>query len=99
VPRPPRSIRTISAYADGTPHGVNVYRSMETPSKVFAYYDAKMRESGWLGYDPQLDDTKGRAYLKNGVVVTLAATEAPEGNHYALGLSGVNAEEDKLGRK
>ena len=95
IPRVPSSIRTMSAYAEGTPYGVNVYRTSDAPSKVLAYYDKEMHERDWIVYDPELDEKEhgavGHAYLKEGVVLTLAITSEPEGNFVALGLAGATA--------
>ncbi len=95
IPRPPNSIRAISAYAEGTPYGVNVYRTSDSPAKVLAYFDNEMKARDWFVYDPELTEqehgTQGRAYLKHGIVLTVATTVEPEGNFVALGLGGASA--------
>ncbi|HVJ94734.1 MAG TPA: hypothetical protein VM580_33335 [Labilithrix sp.] len=101
IPRVPNSNRTLSAYAEGTPYGVNVYKTSDPPAKVLAYYDSEMVKLGYVGYDPELDEAKeggtGHAYVKDGVVLTVAARVDPEGTFVALGLAGVSADET-LGR-
>jgi hypothetical protein len=97
VPRLPRSVRTLSAYADGTPYGINVYRTDESPAKVYAYFDQRMHDASWEVYDPQLTDGAARGYLKDGVVVTVTSSVLPDGHFVSVGLAGVSPH-DKLGR-
>jgi hypothetical protein len=105
VPRVPNAIRTISAHAEGTPYGINVYRTTDKPTETIAFYDKAMHEKGWFTYDPELNEkdhsTIGRAYMKDGVVLTGASSVQPVGNFIALGLAGVSAQDDpkKLGRR
>ncbi|RYE73985.1 MAG: hypothetical protein EOO74_12230, partial [Myxococcales bacterium] len=39
APRPPRSIRRLSAEVDGVPYGVRLYESEETPEAILSFYD------------------------------------------------------------
>ncbi|MBX3224953.1 MAG: hypothetical protein KF795_30835 [Labilithrix sp.] len=93
IPRVPNSVRAISAHAEGTGYAINVYKTTEPSARTLAFFDDKMKSTGWVAYDPELtektDGTEGRAYLKQGVVVTVATTVEPEGNFVAVGLSGV----------
>lgn len=98
VPRYPRSVRMVSAHAEGTPYGINVYKTPDSPTKVVAFYDEEMHKRGWTAYDPQLKETEARGYLKNGVVVTLGSSPEEGQNYITLSLSGVSAT-DKLGQK
>jgi hypothetical protein len=97
VPRVPNSVRIIAAHAEGTPYGVNVYRTTDSPSNVLSFYDKDMKARGWFGYDPKISETEpnsqGRAYMKDGVVVTVASTVQDKDHVVALGLSGVSADD------
>lgn len=101
LPRVPNANRTLSARAEGTPYGVNVYKTTDAPSKVLSFYDDEMVQRGFRGFDPEMNEEEhggtGRAYVKDGVVLTVATTVLPEGNFVALGLAGVSAD-DSLGR-
>ena len=93
LPRVPNSTRALSAYAEGMPYGVNVYRTTDSPSKTLAFYDAQMIERGFHGFDPEFTEEKNggqaRAYVKDGVVLTIGTKVQPEGVFVALGLAGV----------
>jgi hypothetical protein len=101
IPRPPTSNRLLSAQVEGTPFGVNVYRSKQGPANVVGFYDDEMAKRGWMAIDPELDrqmakrgqENKtgaiGRLYEKNGVVLTLAANLDEGDTITALGLAGV----------
>jgi hypothetical protein len=105
IPRVPSSVRTISAHAEGTPYGINVYRTTDKPAETLAFFDREMHAKGWFTYDPEMNEKDhgglGRAYMKDAVVVTLATSVQPEGNFVAVGLAGVSPNDDprKLGRK
>lgn len=101
IPRPPTANRLLSAQVDGTPFGVNVYRSKQAPAAVVGFYDDEMIKHGWYAIDPQLDghmamrgdDNKagavGRLYERQGVVLTLASHVDEGETITALGLAGV----------
>lgn len=101
VPRPPTSNRLLSAQIEGTPFGVNVYRSKQSPSNVVGFYDDEMGKRGWIAIDPELDrqmakrgeENKsgaiGRLYEKNGVVLSLASNLDEADTITSLGLAGV----------
>jgi hypothetical protein len=97
LPRVPNGNRALSAYADGMPYGLNIYKTTDAPSKVLAYYDSEMVLRGFRGFDPEMDEVKdgglGRTYVKDGVVLTVATRVQPEGNFVALGLSGVSPDD------
>jgi len=93
LPRVPNSTRALSAYAEGMPYGVNVYKTTDAPGTTLAFYDAQMIARGFHGFDPELTEEKnggqGRAYVKDGVVLTIGTKVQPEGVFVALGLAGV----------
>lgn len=93
IPRVPNGVRALSASAEGLPYGVNVYKTSDAPAKTLAFYDQEMVKRGWLGYNPEMkedeDGGQGRAYVREGVVLTVATKIQPEGNFVALGLAGV----------
>jgi len=101
IPRVPTSNRLLSAQVEGTPFGVNVYRSKQGPQKVVAFYDEEMAKRGWVSIDPELDKrpenagdkTKaiGRLYEHNGVILTLASNLQDDDTVTALGLAGVTS--------
>jgi hypothetical protein len=101
VPRPENAIRVISASAEGTPYAANVYRTTQPVEKVIGFYDKTMQDKGWFMFDPELkedaDGTKGRAYWKQGVVLTVSAHNESDGTYVGLGLAGVGHEE-KIGK-
>ncbi len=102
VPRVPNSTRVMAAKADGMPYGVNVYKTADSPSKTFDFFDREMKSKGWFAYDPEMTEAEhkgqGRAYMKDAVVITLGTSVQPEGNFVAVGLAGVPADE-KLGHR
>lgn len=93
IPRPPGSVRVLATAADGTPYAMNVYKTTDAPERTLAFYDHEMRKRDFLMFDPEVTpdarDGRGRAYMKDGVVLTLATTVEPEGNFVALGIAGV----------
>lgn len=103
LPRPPESNRLLSAVVEGTPFGVNVYRSKQGPGKVVSFYDEEMGKRGWMALDPELDkqvkaaggenktQAVGRLYEKNGVILTLATNLQDDDTVTALGLAGVTS--------
>lgn len=99
IPRVPSSTRIMSARADGMPYGVNVYKTSDSPSKTFEFFDNAMKSAGWFAYDPEMTEAEdkglGRAYMKDAVVVTLGTSVQTDGNFVAVGLAGVSAD-DKL---
>jgi hypothetical protein len=102
LPRPPNSVRVMSAHADGAPYGVNIYRTTDAPTQTLERFDHEMKEMGWFTYDPELSEEEhkglGRAYMKNAVVVTVGTSRLADGNYVAVGLAGVSAD-DTLGRR
>lgn len=101
IPRPPASMRLMSAQVEGTPFGVNVYRSKQGPANVVTYYDGEMRKRGWFALDPELAKQAGngenptgaigRLYERDGVVLTLASNLQDGDTVTGLGLAGVTS--------
>jgi len=100
LPRPRESTRVFSARVEGTPFGVNVYRSGEAPSSVARFYDEELGRKGWLAFDADLAKQAkagappqvGRLYEKDGVVLTLyTRLEEDHRTFTGLGLAGVDA--------
>ena len=93
LPRVPNSTRALSAYAEGMPYGVNVYKTTDSAETTLAFYDTQMLARGFHGYDPEFTEEKNggqaRAYVKDGVVLTIGTKVQPEGLFVALGLAGV----------
>jgi hypothetical protein len=101
MPRVPNAHRVLSTSIEGSPYGVNVYRGAEAPSKVMDFYDAEMKQRGWLVYDPEVPekDLKRPALLrlfeKDGVVLNLTSYTAEGATFTALGLAGVGSTDGK----
>ncbi len=97
APRPPSSQRILATRAEGTPYAANVYRTALPTAKIVEFYDKELlKDRGWQAFAPKVDDnekTHGRAYFKNGVVVTVAISKEQDGQYVALGLSGVGHED------
>ncbi|MBX3189247.1 MAG: hypothetical protein KF819_19645 [Labilithrix sp.] len=101
IPRVPSSQRVFSARLEGTPFGMNVYRSKESPSAVAKYFDTELQVAGWAAIDVGMEKREGseegpqvgRVYEKDNVVLTLASKADPkDGTTFtALGLAGVGA--------
>lgn len=92
VPRLPSSQRILASQLEGTPFGVNVYRTSAGQDAVLKFYDDEMTKRGWFALDAELkneDNAKSHLYEKDGVVLTLA-TKVEQGATFAgLGLAGV----------
>src|SRR5262249_24528959 len=67
APRPPNSVRVLTADVEGTPYGVRVYDSTSKPEEVAAAYDAQMGGRGWtpILYDAE-DPAGARVYTRPG---------------------------------
>jgi hypothetical protein len=102
VPRPPGTVRVVTARLEGTPYGVNTYEGTDGPDKVIGWYDQEMRKAGWQAFDPEIEINKDNVdrerpvkvhlYEKGGVVLTIASR--PNGDDgkttTGLGLAGVS---------
>lgn len=98
IPRVADSQRVLSARVEGSPFGLNVYRSKDAPLAVAAFYDREMQQRGWFAFDPEIPDKGpngeayvGRIYEKDGVVLTLGLNVEQGATFAALGLAGVEA--------
>jgi hypothetical protein len=112
LPRPEGAQRIFAAKVEGTPFGVNVYRSKQPPERAIAFYEAEMGKAGWRGVDPELErygdegarETRAtaRLYEKDGAVLTVASHVKDGDTVTALGLAGVTSSDGaptEIGRK
>lgn len=80
--RPIASLRTGSARIEGTTYGAHTYVSTASPVDVARAYDQEMKDKGWFGIQPPVDQVDGpgelRAYKKDSVIVSFKA--APSQN-------------------
>jgi hypothetical protein len=101
VPRVAGSVRMLSARAEGTAYAANVYRTGDSPEKVFAFYDDVMQKKGWFMFNPELTEEKhgvqARGYMKDGVVATTSTTLEKDGTYVTIGLSGVSVDDKRMG--
>jgi hypothetical protein len=74
VPRPPSSVRFLSAAAEGRPHGVRIYQSQASAKDVLEGYSRDLLKSGWETIDTEHPES--RYFSKNGVDVVLVAEQA-----------------------
>ena len=98
IPRPKEGQRILATRVEGTPFGVNVYKTTGAPSAVAKYYDETLIKQGWAALDVELskktNEPKERAavghlYEKDGVVLTLASHLEDNQTYATLGLAGV----------
>ena len=77
IPRPIDALRTSSARIEGTTYGAHTYVSTASPGDVARAYDKAMKDKGWLGIQPPVDQVDGpgelRAYKKDSVIVSFKA--------------------------
>jgi hypothetical protein len=101
LPRPQGSVRTFSLHLDDAPYGVNIYESTgQSPLEVATSYDAMLQKDGWFALDIEgpgkraaenLKGVTGRAYTKEGVMMTLVSHTARGKTVTGLGIGGVPA--------
>jgi hypothetical protein len=106
IPRPKEAQRILATRVEGTPFGVNVYKTVGAPTEVAKYYDETLIKQGWVAIDAELDKkgepqeraAVGHLYEKDGVVLTLAS-HLDSGQTYAtLGLAGVQQTDKSANR-
>jgi hypothetical protein len=90
LPRPRDSSRALAVRAEGLPYALNVYKTSAPPRTVLADYDTEMAQRGFRGFDPEDPEAPGRTYVKDGVVLTVAAHVEAGATFVALGLSGAD---------
>jgi hypothetical protein len=96
VPRPENATRVLSAVLEGTPFGVYVYRTSDSPEKVTGAYDKILYEQGWVVFSPDVEGGSAKGFFKDGVVVTLGAIHDESGQTMvSVGTSSVAPEEAK----
>lgn len=71
APRPPDSVRLLSATIEVAPYAVRIYETPHTPSDVAAAYDRQMPELGWRLLVP---DGDARVYQKDDITVFVTPT-------------------------
>ena len=101
IPRPKDAQRILATRVEGTPFGVNVYKTSGPPSEVAKYYDETLIKQGWVALDAELEKkgtepseraAVGHLYEKDAVVLTMAS-HLDNGQTYAtLGLAGVQTD-------
>jgi hypothetical protein len=79
VPRPPSSIRYLSASAEGLPHGIRIYESTATAKEILTGYEQQLETKGFTRAPLGEDAPTARYFTKNGVDVLLAAEQ--NGDH------------------
>jgi hypothetical protein len=98
ISRPKDAQRILATRVDGTPFGVNVYKTDAPPTEVAKFYDESLIKQGWVAVDAELDKRGhepteraaiGHLYEKDGVVLTLAAHVDTGKTFATLGLAGV----------
>jgi len=81
APRPPNSVRLLTAGAAGVPYGVRVYRSKASTREVAEAYDAQMPARGWK---LTVADGDRRVYSQGSIAMFVTTTEKPEGSLVSL---------------
>lgn len=75
VPRPPDSVRYLSAAAEGHPHGVRIYESKLTANAVLKDYEDRMAKSGWERVYVGEDAPEARYFNKGELDVIIVAQQ------------------------
>jgi len=75
VPRPPSSVRYLSASAEGRPHGIRVYESKAPATEVLAGYEKEMEAKGFERVFIGEDAPEARYFSKGGVDVVIVADQ------------------------
>ena len=94
IPRLPSSTRMMATRVDGAPYGVNVYVTPASSNDVTSFYDHAMETAGWTVLDPAMDAETGgagRAYERDGMVLTMHVLTEEGRTFIALGFAGVAA--------
>jgi hypothetical protein len=73
VPRPPSSVRYLSAAAEGRPHGVRVYESTASASEILASYEKQLTARGFEAIFIGENAPEARYFSKGDVDVVVAA--------------------------
>lgn len=78
VPRPPSSVRYLSASAEGRPHSVRVYESTVPATEILAGYEKDMTAKGYERVFIGEDAPEARYFSKGGVDVVVVASQNGE---------------------
>jgi hypothetical protein len=97
IPRLKDAQRILATRVEGTPFGVNAYKTDAPPTEVAKFYDESLIKQGWVAVDAELDKkgepadraAVGHLYEKDGVVLTMAAHIDTGKTFATLGLAGV----------
>ncbi|HMJ15380.1 MAG TPA: hypothetical protein VK524_28385 [Polyangiaceae bacterium] len=87
APRPPESVRLLSAEFRGQPYSARIYESRRAPAAVLAFYDGQMRERNFIAEpvwkehasDRRVTDAPSyaRAFTKAGATIIVSALTDP----------------------
>ncbi len=87
VPRPPGSVRLLSAEFRGQPYAARIYETKAEPGAVLAFYDRQMSargfeaEAAWKEHASDVGVTAtpsyARAFTKNGALLVISALTEP----------------------
>jgi hypothetical protein len=87
-PRPPHSVRVLSAALEGTSYGVRSYLTNDSPDKLLSYYDGQLKTEGWKPALPNnqlpADARDGRAFFKNGAAVIFSVSRDGDQTRFDL---------------
>ncbi len=67
VPRPPSSVRFLTASAEGRPHSVRIYESGQSAGALLKTYEDEMPKRGWTPVNVGTDVPDARYFERNGV--------------------------------
>ncbi len=94
-PRPPASWRMLSARAEGTGYGLNVYRTKASPDAVVTLYETALRKLGYTGglipfaeTDLARDAKRGMAFGKDGALLSVGVRHEDGLTFVAVGFAG-----------
>ena len=83
VPRPPESVRVLSADISERPYALRMYDSAQPPQQILGYYAEAMKARGWSSLDlprtSELDLNEfARTFQKDGRAVIVVVGTTPE---------------------
>jgi hypothetical protein len=73
VPRPPESVRYLTAASEGRPHSVRIYESKHSAQKVLESYEREMPKLGWTPVDTGEGAPQSRYFERQGVDMLIVA--------------------------
>ena len=72
-PRPPDSVRQLTAEMDNVPYAYRIYRTKTVADEVLRAYDTSLGATGWMVTHGPDDEPNVRAYSKGGLDVVVYA--------------------------